>query len=665
LVFRDTMPPRKAAAAPEPLTVPWIKTLTEGELADWIVKADVAYYEKGDPIASDDVYDLMRAALKRKNKHHPILQKVGAVVEQSKKKVKLPYWMGSMDKIKNDVATLDKWKKTYKASYMVSDKLDGVSGLVYVKDGKVALYTRGDGREGQDISSILPYIQVGIPCDLATKYPLLAVRGELILSKDAFTQLVDQGNNPRNMVAGVLNAKTPNMKIVQHLEFVSYEWIAPGGPFTAEHQMEQLLRGGFRTVAYKTFPSEESMTSDTLSEYLMKRRAESPYEIDGLVVYSNATAHPRTTSGNPKYAFAFKSMITLEKAEVMVTEVQWNVSKDKYLKPIVKFEPVRINQVNIKQATGFNAKFIKDNMIGPGARILIVRSGDVIPFIDKVIKPAEQPQMPLDTVYVWTDTGVDILLDTTNEAHQHQGVAAKELQYFFEKLNVKGVSKATIQKVYDAGYTTVEQVLALTKDQLLELDGIKEKTASNITTAIKQAMNDVDLITLMVASNQFGRGFGEKRLSQIFEAMPEILSAKDKVPSVDTIVALPGFEQKTARKFVDNYSKFWEFVHANHLEDIVKTKIAAYVKADGPSRTTSGIFHDRIFVFTGFRNADLEKKIKEQGGDVATSLTKKTTDLITKNEDESSSKIENARTNGTRILSLSQLYKLYKAATVA
>jgi DNA ligase (NAD+) len=654
------MPPRKtAAAASEPFTTLWVKTLTEDELADWIIKADQAYYEKGDPFVSDDVYDLMRAALKKKNKNHPLLQKVGAVVEQSKKKIKLPYWMGSMDKIKNDVATLDRWKKTYHGSFLVSDKLDGVSGLIYVSNGKVSLYTRGDGHEGQDISSILPYIHVGIPCDLGTKFPLLAVRGELILSKDAFLQLSDQGNNPRNMVAGVLNAKTPNMNIVRHLEFVSYEWIAPGGPFTAGHQMEQLLKAGFHTVAYKTFPSEASMTSETLSEYLMKRRAESPYEIDGLVVYSNAAAHPRTTSGNPKYAFAFKSMITLEKAEVMVTEVQWNVSKDKYLKPIVKFEPVRINQVNIKQATGFNAKFIKDNMIGPGARIIIVRSGDVIPFIDSVIKPASHPQFPQDTSYVWTDTGVDILLDTSCE--HHTGVAAKELQHFFDKLNAKGVSKATIQKLYDAGYTTVEAVLAITQDQLLQLDGIKEKTASNIATALKQAIDDVDLITLMVASNQFGRGFGEKRLSQIFEAMPTLLTTKDKLPTVETIVALPGFEQKTARKFVDNYSKFWEFVRANHLEAVVKTKTAAYVKTttDPASSSATGILHGRVFVFTGFRNTELENKIKEQGGGVATSLTKKTTDLITKTDDDTSTKVEKARVNGTQIQSIGQLYKQY------
>lgn len=115
---------------------------------------------------------------------------------------------------------------------------------------------------------------------------------------------------------------------------------------------------------------------------------------------------------NPEYSFAFKSNLLLDEAEVVVNGVEWNVSKDKYLKPIVKFTPVNINGIIIKQATGFNANFIVKNKIGIGSIIKIQRSGDVIPHIIAILKVADnnEPLMP-DISYKWNKTNIDIIID--------------------------------------------------------------------------------------------------------------------------------------------------------------------------------------------------------------------------------------------------------------
>jgi DNA ligase (NAD+) len=147
-----------------------------------------------------------------------------------------------------------------------------------------------------------------------------------------------------------------------------------------------------------------------LVEKLVEFKQDSPYEIDGIIVQADIK-YTRNTSGNPDYAFAFK--ILSEVAETTVINVEWNISKWGALKPRVEIEPVELAGVLITYATGFNAKFIKDNEIGPGSRILITRSGDVIPYILKILTRTEADMPTIE--YVWNETGVDIISENPDE----------------------------------------------------------------------------------------------------------------------------------------------------------------------------------------------------------------------------------------------------------
>ena len=135
--------------------------LTEKELEKMILKMDKAYFNSDHPIVDDNSYDILKEKLREKNPNHPLLKKVGASVDVGKNKIKLPIYMGSLDKINNTgessvVDKLNRFINKSSESFVISDKLDGISGLLVDR----TLCTRGDGFVGQDISHVLPYLNI-------------------------------------------------------------------------------------------------------------------------------------------------------------------------------------------------------------------------------------------------------------------------------------------------------------------------------------------------------------------------------------------------------------------------------------------------------------------------------------------------------------------------
>lgn len=624
--------------------LPVLKSLTEAEIAQIIQKANYEYYTTQTPIFSDNTFDLIKEYLEEINPHHPILKAVGTGLHGEK--FELPYFMASLDKIKTDEKILEKFKSTYKCSYMVSDKLDGNSAMYYVdKNGVPKLYTRGDGQFGQDITHLLPFLR-HIPKNIPSSG--YAIRGELIISKKDFAKVSDKGANARNMVAGIINAKTPDLELAQLVQFVAYELVHPRQSF--EEQMLTLKQLDFKVV-YHQLIGEKLLTTSKLSEILVDRRSHSEFEVDGIVVYHNQEHAP--VKENPPYGFAFKSIHTMDKAEVIVTRVEWSISKDKMLKPVVIFNPVPLSGVMVQKATGFNGKFISENKIGPGSKIVVMRSGDVIPYITEILQPSAtgEGQMP-DNKYVWTDTKVDIMLDMQNEDKSVQdAVDQKNLEHFFDKLDFKGISSGTIAKLYAAGYKTPKSILQITKSQLEKVDGFQSKLAEKVHTSIHVGKQDMQCLKVMEASNTLGRGFGAKKLQLIVESIPTIMTKK-YVPSVTELVAVKGVEKKTAEAFVENLPKFFKFLKDNDIkctgmneEDVKKTNLTP----------TGSSLVDMVVVFTGVRDKAVEEFVTKNGGKVGSGVNKKTTIVVTKSLDgKATGKIKDAMDLNIPVVTLEQ-----------
>jgi NAD-dependent DNA ligase len=507
-----------------------------------------------------------------------------------------------------------------------------VSGLYSTEGPTPKLYTRGDGKIGQDISHLLPILNLPKPST-----PIVA-RGEFIIPKSVFAEKYSKTfANPRNLVSGIVNAKTPDEK-AKDLHFVTYELIVPDAK--PSEQLKTLAETGFEVVENKTY---DTITNESLSEILKEKRANYQYEIDGIIVTDDAI-HPRT-SGNPDHAFAFKMVLSDQKAEAKVIDVVWEPSKDGYLKPRVRIEPIGLGGVTISYATGYNAKFIEDNKIGIGAIVELIRSGDVIPKILSVTTPAEKAKMP-DVAYTWNETHVDILLEN---AAEDKTVQEKNVTAFFTELEVDGLKTGNVKKIMEAGYTTIPQILKMGEDDFKKA-GFKTmapKYVENITTKIREA----PLLTIMVASGALGRGLGPRKLGPIMAAHPDILVSteplSEKIAKVKTV---QGIEQKTAKLFVENIPSFLAFLKACDLEyKLTETPAPKSATPAAPMDTSHPLYGKQI-VMTKVRDQAIIDALAKHGATLEDSIKTTTFALIVKSKEDVSNKTKDAEKKGVPIM---------------
>lgn len=624
-----------------------LRTLNKDEIVEVIQTANHKYYNNDTPLFNDQLFDIIKEYLTEIDPSHPVLHNIGSTVDKSNK-VKLPFFMGSLDKIKNDEKVFTNWKNKYIGDYVISDKLDGNSGLILFKDNQFMMYSRGDGIEGQNISHLLPFLKNSNSFNINNNKFIkhgehIAIRGELIISKNDFKAISDKNANARNTVAGLINSKIPDLEVAKITSFVGYEVVFP--IMKPQEQMNFIQNILKTDCVYNEFLTNKQLTLEKLSNTLVERRQHSDYEIDGIVVTHNQVY--KSVKHNPEHSFAFKSVITMEKAEVTVTKVEWNMSKDGIFVPIVHFTPVNLDGVVITKAHGFNGKYIKDNLIAPGSIIIIMRSGAVIPYIVEIVKKSQNPQMP-DTPFIWSKTGVDILLDQSSmTAEDNSTLQLKNLEYFFDKVDVPGLSGGIIKRIYDKGFNFLRKILSITKEDLLTIDGFQNKMAEKIASAIHTKFvnkgENIDVFLLMDASNILGRGIGSRKIKLICDNVPDIIR-KQYIPNIVQLTNIKGIEEKTAKLFIDNLPKVFKFFEDNNLS-LTRQQNNEIISVN--SRILG-----KTFVFSGVRDKELEKLIIDNGGTISTSVSSKTSLVVVKTTDVESSKITKAKSLGVSVMNI-------------
>jgi len=643
-----------------------LATISKKDLVDILTIASDAYYNSGDAIMSDDLYDMAKDHLEKIDPKNAFLKVVGAPIQGIK--VKLPYYMGSMNKIRDDEKSISNWVAMYSGDVVISDKLDGISAMLVATPSSRTLYTRGDGTMGQNISNMIPYLnlpELGSSAFAGVKNKTLAIRGELIISRTNWEKIKHLGANARNVVAGCINKSqknTPDEEIARRIDFVVYELVNPK-PNPSEG-LAFLRTAGFNTVHNILKPAVDTINNEMLSAILVDRRANSAYECDGIVVYQDKQ-HALIRGKNPPNAFAYKSIHTHDQVEVVVSEVEWNISKDGYMKPLVKFKPINLAGVTIAKATGFNASFIENNKLGPGSRIIIIRSGDVIPHILKVLTPAASGKGSMPTqAYHWNKTHVDILIDANSNDEPNVDMNKSMLAHFVKSLDMKGVGPGIINKMVDAGINTIPKLMNVKASDLLKIDGFQKKSAEKVANTIAAVKDNVECVDLMSASNIFGRLFGSRRIKTIVGAYPSIL--KRQAPTLEQLLQIEGIGPETAPLFLENLPKFFKLLDAIGIpcrggEPDEKPKAnSASPKPDAkpdtkPEAKPKINYKGQNVVFTGVRNKDLEKIIEGAGGKVSSSVSKNTTLVITKDVNENNAKLNKARELGIKIISINEL----------
>ena len=606
------------------------------QLKETIIKANESY-RKGNPLMSDSEYDTLLEELALLSPDDDLLSLVGHIVVDESRKRRLPIDMASMNKIKSmdDINDWCRLKGISKSeTVIITPKFDGLSLCVNELDNSAS--TRGDGTFGQQSDE--HYKLIGNHLSLSDQ-PFTYTYGEAMMSKKKF--LDDYSNdfaNPRNLVAGLLNSKTVTESL-KDCDYIKYGAICRTKFITKQEIIDELNRGQEIKVNYHLCAIED-LTEDLLISLFHTLSPD--YEIDGVIIEINDIATQNrlgreTSSNNPVWARAFKHPSFEQTAESEVVGISWNISKQGLLKPILHINPIKLDGVTVSNVTGNNARFVKDMGIGVGAKVLVKRSGMVIPLIVDVIETVDFKLPVIDGVEIdWNEAGIELItLTETDDQKLKKNIA------FFEILEADNVSEGVITQLWEAGYKTIKDILNLTTTDLEKIDRFGKRKASIVFNSIQKSVKGVQLSKLQHATGIF-RGLGSKKLV--------LLEKFTEKPTIDKIMNIEGFAEISAKTYIDSYDEFFEFV--KDLPITIEEKVEAVkvgTDLDG-----------KAFVFTGVRRKDLEEIIESRGGKIGGSVSKNTTHLVMKSKGSGSSKENKAISLGVEILTVEELENLLK-----
>lgn len=602
------------------------QNLTTKELEDLISFLAYAYYNE-EELVDDTVYDYLIDLLKLKDPKSKVLTQVGAPLPDRAKKVKLPIFAPSMNKVKPDTRELELYLEKYDGPYVLSDKIDGDSAILHYKPPNfLSLYTRGKGIYGHDITFLRKFLNIPSNKELK-KYGELKIRGEIMVSKKIFSSDYADLKKPRTVVTSMITSQQGGPGIV----FIAFELMEPLTPL---NKFEKLFEMGFQTPYYTV---EEKLTSTKLIKYLEKRNRDGEYDIDGVIIANNQVYPAPKNTNNPKHSVAFK--VNALGVKTKVIDLEWNETKHGILFPRIEIEPVVIEGDVIRFVSGKNAKDILVKKIGIGAQVMVVKSGGVIPEITTVVKGVKETQFP-DVEFVWDENKVNIMLTNTDN---NQNVQIKRLLHFFTALGVERFKEGTVAKFYKSGFKTITSICTAAQTEFEKVDAVGKRMAEIIFTEVHKVIDHpLALNKLMFASFTFDRGLGSKRLQMVIDAYPSKIY-KMKCPTMEEMLKVEGFSQITSKQFIDGFPLFVEFVKIHPFLKIEKQKS----KISAPK---NGDLVGKFVVFSGFRDKKLEEEYISRGATMQSSVNKKTNLVVVDDLSSTSSKVKKAKEMGIKIV---------------
>jgi NAD-dependent DNA ligase len=612
------------------------------QLKEQIIKANDAY-RLGNPIMSDKEYDLLVDELSLLSTDDELLSKVGHSVSDESRKVKLPIEMASMNKIKS-IDDINDWCRLKSISkselIIITPKFDGLS--LCVNETTSEAFTRGDGTFGQKSDLHYSLIQNHLydmnnnPLDIPFSYTY----GEVMMSKKTFTEKYSSDfANPRNLVAGLLNSKEAT-KALKDCEYIKYGAIQVRNLLQTKKQILDEINSGQQIKVSYHICRISDLTEDLLIKLFHDYSVD--YEIDGLIIEINdlnkqLTLGRETSSNNPVWARAFKHPSFEQSAETEITGISWNISKQGLLKPTLHVSPIKLDGVTVSNVTGNNARFVKDMGLGIGAKVVVKRSGMVIPIIADVLETVEFIQPTIEGVELdWNENGIELItLTETDDQKLKKNIS------FFEILEADNVSEGVITQLWDAGYKTISDILKLTTSDLEKIDRFGKRKAKIVYDSIQKSVSNVQLSKLQHATGIF-KGLGSKKLLLLEDFVTK--------PTVDQVMSIEGFAEISAKSYVDSYDEFFNFIKDLPIKISEKVEVVK----------TGSDLDGKQFVFTGVRRKDLEEVIVSRGGVIGGSVSKNTTHLVMKEKGSGSSKETKAVSLGVTILTVEELEDLLK-----
>ena len=622
----------------------YLDKLNENEIYNLLSVLDNKYYN-GESLVEDSVYDKIQNYYD-KNFSNSNKWDAHSKITLSGKKFKLPFYHGSMDKMKSGTTSLKNFLKKYGNKNMViMEKLDGIHIGVSFENDMPNVYTRGRGDYGTLVNNIVNFIPSLKIIATMNEYfnTKTYLRGELLITKEQWSKITDLGKNARNFVSGTISKKTPEPEYLGYMTFVPFDFISEKN-MKKSLQLKELKKFGFHQIQYKNV---KKIKEEELESLLSKFKKKSLFEIDGIIL-ENDEYTPTPKSGNPKHAKAFKSENFNDSVETVIKNIDWKPTKNGSIKPVAEFDPISLGGTITTRAYLYNAANVVNLGIGIGSKVRVVRSGDVIPKITAVLTK-KKVIFPEEYNYKWDENKVDIVLVNPED---NEDVAKDINEHFIKTCEIEFFKKGMIAKAYKKGYKNIIDLVAMKENDFLKIEGVKEKSAKKIFKSFSEKLNLIAIWKLAAASSYFDN-LGRKRLKLIFDKIPNVLEIKNKKEIKSQITNIDGFSEITSDNFINDIKEFKIFIKI--FEKYYKIK---YIDDNLDSK--KGPLNDKKFLFTGKIDKDLKNKIIENSGEVLKTFSKKLDYLIAFDKDSGSDKIKKAIKNNIPVLSHKELKILLK-----
>ncbi|MBQ8010132.1 MAG: NAD-dependent DNA ligase LigA [Oscillospiraceae bacterium] len=645
------------------------------ELSALLEQYNYEYYQLADPSVDDYTFDTLMRELRALEEQYPEFlspqspsQRVGGMASNDFQKVSHAVQMQSLQDVfdfEQVAAFVTRCHEEFPdAVFSVEPKIDGLSVSLEYRDGKLERgSTRGDGFTGEDVTANLKTIR-SIPLTLRENVPFVEARGEVYMPREQFFELVRQQEeadeqpfkNPRNAAAGSLRQKHSAVTAKRKLDiFIFNLQQCEGREFTAHDETLQFLEdAGFRVVPSRSI-CKNTQEILTAIEAIGNSRNDLPYDIDGVVIKVNDLSQRDAmgaTSKTPKWAIAYK--FPPEEKETVLREIEVNVGRTGAMTPVAVFDTILLAGTSVSRAVLHNQDFISEKDIRIGDTIVVRKAGDIIPEVLRSVSHAEGAQ-PYRLPECCPVCGERAVRDEEESVLRCPNISCpaqlhKQLVHFASRdaMNIDGLGPAIVTALIDAELIhDAADLYALEKEQLLTLEGFKEKSAENLLKAIAATKNaPLDRVIFALGI----RNIGQKAASLLCAHFGSLEAIEQAERS--QIAEIEGFGEIMA----DN---LYTALHDSHVRELLERLkaaglVMAYEKMEVAENT---FFSGKTCVLTGtlsnMKRSEAKKAIEAAGGKVSGSVSKKT-DFVIAGED-AGSKLTKAQELGITILSEAEL----------
>ena len=637
------------------------------ELVELLNRYAYEYYTKDAPSVSDSEYDQLYRELVELETAHPdeILpesptHRVGGVVLKGFTKYQHQYPLYSLQDAfsREELETFDQRvrKEFPSISYVCELKIDGLSiSLTYENGVLVTGATRGDGSVGEDITENLKRVK-DIP--LVLPEPMnITVRGECYMPRASFDRVnqIRQENgepefaNPRNAAAGTLRQLDTKIVAKRNLATFLYQEVSPTDQSSQEGVLEKLARLGFVVNQERVLAEDMEQIWDFIQK-VAQLREDLPYDIDGIVIKVNDLAVQEElgfTVKAPKWAVAYK--FPAEEKEAKILSVDWTVGRTGVVTPTANLTPVQLAGTTVSRATLHNVDYIAEKDIHQDDTVIVYKAGDIIPAVLRVVKdkrvsdqalaiPTHCPSCQSELLHFEDEVALRCI-NPLCPAQIKEG-----LNHFASRdaMNITGLGPAVVEKLFAAQLVEdVAGIYRLTVEDLLTLEGFKEKSAEKLHEAIQASKeNSAEKLLFGLGIRHVGSKVSQILLQEFHDLDQLATTDPERIASIDSLGMVVAESLK--RYFAQEGSKrlLQELKEAGVNLAYLGEKVAADAALSGMTVVLTGKL-ERL------TRSEAKAKLESLGAKVTGSVSKKT-DLVVAGSD-AGSKLTKAQELGIQV----------------